>query len=77
MTDDKNTYFDNDFGCKEKCENIFPNCYSCNKTHCNKCKSGYYINYDNKCLKKLINVKMILFILIIHNVIDVKAIIVV
>ena len=53
MTDDKNAYFDNDFGCKEKCENNFTNCYSCNKTHCNKCKSGYYLNYDNKCLKKV------------------------
>lgn len=53
MTDDNNTYFDNDIECKEKCETIDSNCYSCNKTHCNKCKSGYYLNYENKCLKKV------------------------
>ena len=53
MTDDNNTYYDNDLGCKVKCENNFSNCYSCNKTHCNKCKSGYYLNYDNKCLEKV------------------------
>jgi hypothetical protein len=53
MLDDNNTYFDNDFECKQKCDLNFTNCYSCNKTHCNKCKSGYYLNYENKCLKKV------------------------
>jgi len=53
MTDDNNTYFNNDLGCKEKWENNFTNCYSCNKTHCNKCKSGYYLNYENKCIEKV------------------------
>ena len=51
--DDNNTYFDNDFECKEKCINILDNCYSCNKTHCNKCNEGYYLNYEGKCLKKV------------------------
>lgn len=53
MADDNNTYFDNDLGCKVKCENNFSNCYSCNKTHCNKCKSGYFLNYKNKCIEKV------------------------
>ena len=37
----------------KKCEKFYSNCYSCNKTHCNKCKSGYYLNYENKCLEKV------------------------
>jgi hypothetical protein len=73
MTDDKNSYFDNDFGYKEKCEKILSNCYSCNKTRCNQCN---YLYCENKCLKKVDKCQMILKKLIIHNAIYMKEIII-
>jgi hypothetical protein len=53
MPDDINTYFINNLGYRERCEKYFSNCYSCNEIHGNKCKSGYYLNSDNKCLGKI------------------------
>ena len=54
IIDDINSYFDNNLGCKQKCDTITNNCYSCNNTTCTQCKQPeYYINYENKCLLKV------------------------
>lgn len=55
IKDDKNTYFNNSFGCMEKCEKNTPNCYNCTIEGCTNCKQGYYLNYQKKCLKKVDN----------------------
>ena len=53
VKDDINSYFNNSFGCLEKCENRFPNCFSCSQEKCNSCKDGFYPNNSNVCLKKV------------------------
>ena len=51
--DDINRYFNNEIGCKQKCDTITPNCYNCTKDACISCETGYYLNYKNICLKKI------------------------
>ena len=53
VKDDINTYFNNSFGCLEKCEKRFPNCYNCTPEKCHSCKEGFYPNNSNVCLKKV------------------------
>ena len=57
IDDDNNTYFNNSLGCMEKCDSIgnFPNCYSCTKEACTNCQTGYYLNNQKNCLKKIEN----------------------
>jgi len=53
VPDDINTYFNNSFGCLQKCESKFPNCYNCSEENCYTCKEGYYANNTKACLKKV------------------------
>jgi len=55
VKDDNNTYFNNTYGCRQKCESRFPNCYNCSEYECDTCKEGYYANNSKVCLKKVEN----------------------
>ena len=48
---DNTSYFLNDYGCQTKCETHDLNCYKCNKTQCNQCKTSFYLNNNNNCMK--------------------------
>ena len=50
INDDPLSYYTSTSGCLVKCESKFDNCYSCNRTNCINCKSGYYLNNEGKCL---------------------------
>ena len=45
-------YFLNN-SCVNKCESTFPNCTSCTKDNCTKCKDNHYLNDNKKCLENV------------------------
>jgi len=51
-------YFHLTNGCVKKCEDEYPNCTSCDETHCTKCKSTHYLNNTYQCVENITNCKI-------------------
>ena len=51
INDDINSYFNNKYECKQKCESLFDYCYNCSDKECFQCKSGYILNENKSCVE--------------------------
>jgi len=51
-------YFFLENGCVKKCEDKYPNCSSCNDTHCTECKSTHYLNNTYDCVENIPHCKI-------------------